>query len=306
MSDNLVSAVLGGAAGMGRAVGSIGEKNLEALRKRLKDESLALLQSKRDERLHGQNLEIQGSRQRFEAGESKSDREAREKIASDRNAMMDKISQRESEIKKTLSSERIDANKVQMMRARVGAYAEARQILEKGGTVEMANAVLEAVGLPGLEEFEIEGTGSSGWLGTGFRAEDPEIGWRVKGSGRQQDASDLELLLAEGRKIPEGEKVVKTQAVSEEPKGMIAEAMAKQPPTSASLPKDMATWDVTLVKRNGKNVPMVLTDAGPVEITNEQYQQWRKIQYEADSSAERFIKNTKHVDYAPRTMTRPW
>jgi hypothetical protein len=290
MSDALVSGLLGGMQGMGQATYQLGKDNLEAMRTRLRDEAKAELQAARDKRVHGQAKELQANRQDFEPGENQKNRDSRKELAD-----------KENELKEAMLSEKIDSNKLQSMKVRLSAYSEAREILDKGGNLSAANAVLESVGLPGLEEYTVEE--ESGW---GPWKNEKEVGYRLKGSGRKDDAYDLEELRRVGLEaMPDNQTAGKTTQ-PKKTKGLISKAMANQGPTRDTLPPKMADWDVTLIRRDGRDVPVVITNDGPVEISDEQYQQWRKLQHEADTKAETFIKNTKHVDYIPNTSPRPW
>jgi hypothetical protein len=230
-------------------------------------------------------VELQANRQEFQRGENDKKRTYQKELAD-----------KENELKKIMIDGKIDANKAATMRARVAAYTEARKVLEGGGTIDQANIVLESVGLPGLEEFTIQE--ESGW---GPWKKEEEKGYRIAGSGRKDDAFDLETMRRVGLEaMPDSQTAGKTPQPKKS-KGMIAGTQKK--PT---LPPNMSDWDVTMARRDGKSVPVVITDAGPVEISQEEYRRWRSLIYGEESGAKTFFKNAKRVDYIPNTSPRPW
>ena len=205
--SNAVSGLLGGIMGVSNAVNELSAERRREMAIALRQEALAELERKSQERGFKQQDKLQGAdiaagkeegaaNRAARATESEADRAARatesaaditsrEKIASDRNAMLEKLSKAEMGMKQQVLNMDKKSTEAQKMNAIRGAFTEARKVLEGGGTTEEANAVLEAVGAPPLEEF-IKEEGSPGYLGGllfGMGKKEPVIGRRIQRGG---------------------------------------------------------------------------------------------------------------------------
>jgi len=85
------------------------------------------------------------------------------------------------------------------------------------------------------------------------------------------------------------------------PKGLAAGVQANHGPNYDELPADMGEWDVTLIHIDGKDVPVVITNNGHVTITDEDHQEWRKLQYDAKNEIQEFAAGTKRGDHIGKT-----
>ena len=303
--SNLVAGLLGGAMGAGSAMNEVGKSALEDLRTRLRDEALAELQAKRDERQHGYNKELSKEERESRVEEGRLDRESAEgmykgkiasaegissagiksaeKIASDKNAMLERLAKAENALKKDILAEDKKGNTAQEMRATVAAYAEARRVIEGGGSTDEANAVLEAVGLPGFEEF-VTDPGSKGFFG--FGGTPPTVGRRIEGqTGGAGVSNDLESLLALGRnadaprttprKDPVAGSGNETPGAAQgpeprpKPKGILGGETILH--TKTDIDPDPKNWDV----RNEVGQYFMITKDGPVKMTAQQIDQWK-------------------------------
>jgi len=304
MSDNLVSGLLGGAMGFGRAVGSIGEKELEALRTRLRDEANAELQKKRDERIHGQNLEIQGNRQSFQTEQSKAEREfeaeqgdldrtSRENIAKQANEIT--IKRLDADLRSATAAERRNMLKTQEMIQK--AFKDPN--LTQAEQVSQANALASDAGFSFRYELKQVSPAQKNLIGrnveAGYEIRAVPVGQAKQPGGGQpgaanpspgdSDEKDITVLLTpnpanaapspkqliigaeQGHMANKGDR-----QENPEPKGLIGGAMAASPEWSkAKLDPDPKKWDVRF--QNGKY--FVITGDGPVEMTQAQIDQWK-------------------------------
>ena len=184
MSD-AVSGLLGGITGVSNAVNELSAERRKEMAESLRREALAELEKKYQERGFKHAEGMQGENIKARKAEGAADITSQEKIASERNAMMEKLSKAEMAMKQqgfNMDKKSTEAQKMNAIRA---AFTEARKVLEGGGSTEEANAVLEAVGAPPLEEF-IKEEGSPGYLGGllfGIGSKDPVIGRRVQQGG---------------------------------------------------------------------------------------------------------------------------
>ena len=275
--------------GGAHAVNEIAEDKRKQLAEKLKMDALAEIQMRQGEREHGYAKELQGEKikaetelqgEKIKAESDLTDKKisSDEKIASDRNAMLERIAGMENSMKDRMLKMDAKTNAAQMMRAQVAAFTEARKVLEGGGTTEEANAVLEAAGLPAMEEY-IADPGSSGFFGIGGR--EPKIGRRVAGSGGILSgggsglSAELDALLQEGLGTTR-----KEQVSAGKDGGIVGDAMAstgqgnQTEEINPMLPSSPDQWNVKEKNVNGKVVPVAIVDGQEIELTEYEYVYW--------------------------------
>ena len=184
MSD-AVSGLLGGITGVSNAVNELSAERRKEMAVALRQQAMAEIERKYQERGFKHAEGLQGENIKARKAEGEADITSREKIATDRNAMLEKLSKAELSMKQKALNMDKKSTEAQNMRAITAAYQEARKVLEGGGTTEEANAVLEAVGAPLLEEF-VKEKGDPGYLGGllfGIGSKDDVIGRRIQQGG---------------------------------------------------------------------------------------------------------------------------
>ena len=278
------SGLLGGVAGGANAVAEISEEERRKLAERLKMEALERIHARSAESEHGYASERLNTQLKAQGDVSKLERESAEKISTDRNAVMERISKMELDVKRQLINADKKSTEAQNLRAKIDAFTEARKVLEGGGSTDEANAVLSAAGLTPMEE-DVKEPGSEGFLG--FGKKDPVIGRRPAGSagtGAMSGTSsglksELDALLAEGRGTAQNK-----------PKGILAEAQAggaapSKPDSSGILPsampekipdnQDAADPSKWKVSQKGSELYR-MTEAGPVKMTRDEIEAWKQ------------------------------
>jgi hypothetical protein len=267
----LLEGLLGGARGFAGAVTTIAEDKRKQLAEKLKMEAIAEIDKAHQARGFAHDKEIQAT----DAELKEKDIASREKVASDRNATMERIAKMETDMKQRMLSQDVSKSEAQDLKNKIAASAESRKILEGGGSTEEANAVRQQAGLPLLEEFIAE-EGREGILG--FFKKDPVIGRRVEGDKSSPAPDELDALLAKGREMM-SDKAEKTPEPAAgpppEPKrasGLISQALEESAPISSPELGDPKTWDVR--QQSGKFY--IITSDGPREMTPEQIEQWKQ------------------------------
>jgi len=289
MSD-AVSGLLGGITGVSNAVNELSAERRKEMAETLRREALAELEKKYQERGFKHAEGMQGENIKARKAEGAADITSREKIASDRNAMLEKLSKAELAVKQQGLNMDKKSTEAQNLKAKISAFTEARKIIEGGGSTEEANAVLDAAGLPSMEEYEIE-PGREGILG--FFQKDPVVGRRVAGSAGSGETNampasgglkgELASLLEESKKGASKPGIAKpgiaqpeTMAADviepkPEPKGIMSTAIAGAVPKQKQDLGDPATWEVK--EQSGQY--FMMTKDGPVQMTPEQIAQWK-------------------------------
>ena len=279
--------LLGGVMGGSNAVNELSGERRKLLAEKLKMDAMEEIQMRSDTRRFGhekglqqENIKAEDSRatKKMESTERISEKEtsSREKISSERNATLERIANMENEIKEKMHSAQMGSNEAQVMRAKVAALAEARKVIENGGTTEEANAVLETVGLPPFEEYVMD-EGSEGILG--FGKKEPVIGRRLSGGKSQTGgtqtggglSSELQALLEEG-KGSSGQGKPQSD-------GIVNDAMADNKPgtpdsINPKLPPDVKSWNVKEKVVNGRTVPVAEIDGEQIELSQYEYVYW--------------------------------
>ena len=296
--SNTVSGLLGGIMGVSNAVNELSAERRKEMAIALRQEAMAELEKKYQERgfKHAEGMQAKdittskeegAANRQARAAESEADITSREKIATDRNAMLEKLSKAEMAMKQQGLNMDKKSTEAQNLKAKISAFTEARKIIEGGGSTEEANAVLDAAGLPSMEEYEIE-PGREGILG--FFQKDPIVGRRVAGSGgaNAMPASgglkgELASLLEESKKGTSKPGIAKpgitqpetmTADVVEpkpEPKGLMSTAIAGAVPKQKQALGDPVDWEVK--EQSGQY--FLMTKDGPVQMTPEQISQWK-------------------------------
>lgn len=179
-NNDFVSGLLGGVMGTANAVNELSAERRKEMAIALRREALAELDRQSTAQKHGYDVELQGRDIAARKTEGEADRSSREGMADARIKSMEKLSQAEMDMKNKLLSMDKKSTKAQMVKTKISAFSEARKLLENGGTTAEANIVLEAAGLPLMEDVIVE-EGREGILG--FFAKDPVVERRVEGSG---------------------------------------------------------------------------------------------------------------------------
>lgn len=280
--------ILGGLKGAGEAVSAISQETRKSLAEQLKMKALEEMNTRMAGVEHGYAMERQGAQLEAEKG-----------MNEDRIRSSEKIAEMERGIKQKMINADKDSADARRLQAQAKAAADAMNIINKGGTTEEANAVLQAAELPLLEEYIIEPGSEGGPFGIGKK--EPVIGRRMAGSrgilageqqwqtGKKPDQiiagaqntgnlkSDLDRLLKEGSQamgIPQAnaDTISFEQNESPKPKGILSGAQSV--PISKPELGDPSTWDVR--QQAGKY--FIITKDGPREMTAEQIQQWKAAQ----------------------------
>ena len=292
MSD-AVSGLLGGIMGASNAVNELSAERRKEMAVALRQQAMAEIEKKYQERGFKQQEKIQGADIAARKEGSEADITSREKIATDRNAMLEKLSKAELGMKQQVLNMDKKSTDAQNLKAKISAFTEARKIIEGGGSTEEANAVLDAAGLPSMEEYTIE-PGREGILG--FFQKDPVVGRRVAGSagssGNAMPASgglkgELASLLEESKKggiskPPGGQQITAAEfhgtdsakdviEPKPEPKGIMSTAIAGAVPKQKQELGDPVDWNV--VKQSSQY--FMKTADGMIQMTPEQIQQWK-------------------------------
>lgn len=254
----LTAGILGGIAGGAQKVVEVSDDQRKSLAEKLKMEALEAMQGRQAATEHGYRMEEQGVDIKARADLSASEQGAVDKrldteIAANKDITSMKIkadkelADKEASLKERMLSQDIKQTEIGTIKNQIAAYGEARKTIENGGTIEDANMILEAAGLPGMEEYVIDPGSEGGWFGWGKR--EPVTGKRMKGSGLINSEittgetdlsgegnnlkSDLDRLIAEGKK--------KTPASSERAQFPDEEKSEQYDITQKVKTKDMIT-----------------------------------------------------------------
>lgn len=308
MALDFMAGLLGGISGGAKAVEKLSEERRRELAEKLKREALEDIAKRSDERRYKydkalQETDIAAKKELSETGlAAKSEMEQRrldtgytesqekmrsaEKIASKRNAMMKEIAVMENRTRERMLKTNKNSNEAAIMNAKIKAYAEARKVGENGGTTEEMNAVLDAAGLPPLEEFEVK-PAKKGFLG--FGSEPSVIGRRptttkegqVNGAQQGGMSSFLQGLIDESQGVKQEPTQTDEISVPEQSRPGFLETEQPTPdkqdivglrPEITEPSDNPETWNVTMIGTDFH----IITPSGPVKMTPEQIEEWKQ------------------------------
>jgi len=258
-------------------------------------------------------------------------------IAEARNTVLKDLEAMRQETDKLKLGSTEENTNARMVQARTAAFKEVGNIVERGGSLDEINSLLSPFNVMYKMGVIKKGT-EGGWLQNGsiYDKGEPDVtglvlvttdGKPVGGTEGGAPQTGLSPFLSDLIGDPGGE----TGIMSDEPGTAQAaesappkEAQSRSPvstetaaperkglletggPAPKGLPEDMADWDVTTKTVNGKKVPVVITDSGPVELTQEEYELWKKWQAGQEPSGVTALKNARNINETPNPGPRPF
>lgn len=312
----LAEGILGGVMGAANATTELSRFKIKELADKLRLDAVAEIDKHAQERGFAHDKAIQkeniAAKEKMQTQDiaarekmQTQDIASREKMAADKNAALERIAIMENDLKERIMSRQIKQTDAQNLRSRIAAFAEARKALEYGASTEEANTILEAAGLPTLEEY-IKEPGRKGFLG--FGKKEPVIGRRIAGSGATDGVatesnlkSELDMLLSKGQsdesKIGQSAKANQMEPSKKTSgSGLISNSMIDrnepepESPTRSELsnylnemsggapqtmPADINKWDIKVGNnQSGQRIYYVKDGLTYRPMTDEEYNYW--------------------------------